>query len=566
MKKRALMIVCVLALVGVCLLGTGYQVQASDWDDLPDSLVHAYGLTLDQVSTISQGFGSGLWLPNKIISRAMFVRMATVVYSIPPATPMVPTYNDVSPANDYFAFVEGATSAGLILGVGGGRFLPEGSISREQAVAIIAREVAVVNGLDLSQVYSATSATAVLAHFADASAVSSGLKSEMAFAVEQGIVKGDSSGRLLPKSQLTRIQAAAMLVRSGSPKVTAINPLGGPAAGGTKVTITGMGFEGVWEVGSVRFGLVDAVSYQVDSATQITAIAPPGIPGTSVQVSVTDSTGVAISIAPQPFSYSSGGPAVSSVSPGSGPSEGGNTVTISGELLVGATGVRFGSKSAQSFTVVSASQITAVAPAGVTGTSVDISVTGPYGTSVSSAGSKYCYGAPAITSVQPAAGPAAGGNSVVITGVGLFGVSDVLFGDETAESVTFSSATEIRAVAPAGPEGTTVDVRVVGPGGTSLATSATRYAYGAPLIFTVSPSMGPAGGSTVATIKGSGFTGLTGASAVRFGAKNALSYTVVSDILIRAVSPPGTAGKSVPVTVTNPAGTSPAIATFLYYK
>jgi hypothetical protein len=283
-----------------------------------------------------------------------------------------------------------------------------------------------------------------------------------------------------------------------------------------------------------------------------------------VQVSVVDSTGLATAVAPQVYTYVGGMPVVSAVSPGSGPSTGGNTVIISGRLFLGATGVKFGTVAAKSFTVVSASQITAVAPAGVDGTMVDVQVIGPSGTSTASDATTYVYGAPVVTALSPAAGPAAGGNIVVMTGVGLFGATKVMFGSTEAPGLNSTTATELRVTAPAGADGTTVDVTVIGPGGTSLATAATRYAYGAPLVKSVTPSLGPATGVTPVTILGSGFTGLSGASAVRFGTRNALSYTVVSDTMIFALSPPGTGGQSVAVTVTNPAGLSPATAYFLY--
>ena len=130
--------------------------------------------------------------------------------------------------------------------------------------------------------------------------------------------------------------------------------------------------------------------------------------------------------------------------------------------------------------------------------------------------------------------------------------------------MNFSSATEMRVVAPAGADGTTVDITIVGLGGTSAACAAGRYAYGPPLVSTVTPSIGPYSGSTAVTILGRGFTGLSGPSAVRFGSTNAVSYQVVSDTKITAVAPPGVAGENVPVTVTNPAGTSPDTAYFLY--
>jgi hypothetical protein len=103
-------------------------------------------------------------------------------------------------------------------------------------------------------------------------------------------------------------------------------------------------------------------------------------------------------------------PAVAGLTPASGQSAGGETVKIFGSNLDGATGVQFGSKPAI-FTVDSASEITATAPA-VAGSTVDVTVTGPGGTSAVSAADKYTFttmpsnpgsGAPGL--VSPLTGP-----------------------------------------------------------------------------------------------------------------------------------------------------------------
>jgi hypothetical protein len=89
-------------------------------------------------------------------------------------------------------------------------------------------------------------------------------------------------------------------------------------------------------------------------------------------------------------------PVVFSVSPASGSSSGGNTVTISGRYLDGATGVSFGSTPASSFSVDFSSQITAIAPPG-TASTVDVHVTGPGGSSEAVSADKYTFNAPAAT-------------------------------------------------------------------------------------------------------------------------------------------------------------------------
>jgi hypothetical protein len=81
------------------------------------------------------------------------------------------------------------------------------------------------------------------------------------------------------------------------------------------------------------------------------------------------------------------------------------------------------------------------------------------------------------------------------------------------------------------------------------------YGYGGlPNVSGISPIRGLYNGGTVVTITGCGFTGAT---AVNFGATAAAAKTVDSDTQITATSPAHAAGL-VDVTVTTPAGTSPA--------
>lgn len=95
------------------------------------------------------------------------------------------------------------------------------------------------------------------------------------------------------------------------------------------------------------------------------------------------------------FDLSEPVPAVTALSPSSGPAAGGTTVTITGINFTGATNVKFGATSAPSFVVVSSTTIAAVAPAG-TGT-VDVTVTTPGGTSATSSADQYTYVSVGVT-------------------------------------------------------------------------------------------------------------------------------------------------------------------------
>jgi len=213
MHKRGLTVALVAVLTLIFVFGA-VGVAFAQWTDLTMSILGDYGITEQQVANISDGFPDGSWRPYQAMPRNQFVKMAVDAYKIPLVTPATPTYSDVPTTDYYFAYIEGATAAGLTNGVGGGKFEPNSIVTREQAAAIIARWVSAENGYDLETMYTDADAAAILALYPDASSVSPSLTKEMAFAVDFGIVWGDASGLLAPKANMSRIQGAAMLIRS----------------------------------------------------------------------------------------------------------------------------------------------------------------------------------------------------------------------------------------------------------------------------------------------------------------------------------------------------------------
>jgi IPT/TIG domain len=89
-------------------------------------------------------------------------------------------------------------------------------------------------------------------------------------------------------------------------------------------------------------------------------------------------------------SKSTAGAAITTISPTEGPKAGGQDLTITGTGFTGATGVRFGATRAPSYHVVSDTQITATTPAH-TARALDVTVTGPGGTSPTHKLSRYTY-------------------------------------------------------------------------------------------------------------------------------------------------------------------------------
>ncbi|WP_287131251.1 IPT/TIG domain-containing protein [Candidatus Cyanaurora vandensis] len=160
-------------------------------------------------------------------------------------------------------------------------------------------------------------------------------------------------------------------------------------------------------------------------------------------------------------------PTITSFTPTSGAV--GTSVTITGTNFTGATAVKFNTTNATSFTVNSASQITAVIPTGATtGT---ISVTTSAGTVASTGNFTVTTTAqpPTITSFTPASGPV--GTNVTVNGTNFTGTSAVKFNGTSAASFAVNSATQIAATVPTG--ATTGAVSVTTGAGT--ATSSTNF-------------------------------------------------------------------------------------------
>ncbi len=329
------------------------------------------------------------------------------------------------------------------------------------------------------------------------------------------------------------------------PTVVSVVPNSGTTAGGTGVTITGTDFSGAT---AVKFGSNPATIFTVNGDTSISATSPAGAAGT-VDVTVTAPLGTSATGAADQFTYASP-PTVTAVAPNSGPTAGGTAVTITGTNFTGATGVKFGSTAASTFTVNTATSISATSPAGAAA-AVDVTVTTPFGTTATSAADQFTYvSPPTVTSVVPNSGPIAGGTEVTITGTNFTGATVVNFGGTAAATFSVTNATNISATSPAGTG--TVDVTVTTASGTSATVAGDKFTYTPPPTVTgLSPSNGTTAGGTSVTITGAT---LTGATAVHFGPSAAAGYTVNSSTTITATSPGGSG--IVDVTVTTAGGTS----------
>lgn len=141
--------------------------------------------------------------PDANLTRAMF---AAMLYRLAGSPRVVGTcsFPDVPSTAYYLDAVIWGEKNGVIYGEGG-KFNPDGKITREQMAAMMRRYA------DFCELK--TDARADLSGFTDAAAVSSWALNDMKWAVAEHLLYGDTNSRLNPTNNATRAEAAAILQR-----------------------------------------------------------------------------------------------------------------------------------------------------------------------------------------------------------------------------------------------------------------------------------------------------------------------------------------------------------------
>ncbi|MHB8873711.1 MAG: IPT/TIG domain-containing protein [Myxococcaceae bacterium] len=354
-----------------------------------------------------------------------------------------------------------------------------------------------------------------------------------------------------PDGQTGRLAAAFTFVES-APVVLSVTPNTIPLAGGLRLLITGKGF--VAGAG-VDIGGTAVVPAFIDP-TLLFATAPAHIAG-SVDLTVTNPGGLLHTLVGA-VTYADitlgNAPTLTSIYPAKGPSTGGTVALLVGTELVQGARVLFGSTAATGVTVMSATRLSAVAPAGVVGP-VDISVINPDGQSAQLLkGFTYVDPGtlgtpPLLSSITPAQGVEAGGTQTVLTGNGFQPAMLVFFGGYSASAAATQNGGIATATTPPGPKGQ-VAVSVTNPDGQSSVLSAGYTYIARPSPSTIFPANGPTLGGTSFTLAGTGFA--SGAR-VFFDVSEATSVTVSSGTVITGSTPAHGPG-AVLLKVQNPDG------------
>jgi len=158
---------------------------------------------------IIEGTGGGQFSPARDITRAEFA--AIIVRALGLGLEKgTSVFADVKESDWYNSAVRTAYAYGLLDGFADGTFRPDDKITREQAMVIISRAMAITG---LKAKLPGHSADTILSAYADTTRASGWAIGSIADCVQAGIVSGRNGHTLAPQDFITRAEAAAMVER-----------------------------------------------------------------------------------------------------------------------------------------------------------------------------------------------------------------------------------------------------------------------------------------------------------------------------------------------------------------
>ena len=153
---------------------------------------------------ILNGMGNGKFQPQGLLNRAQFCAMAQRALSLPTAPGQ--HFTDVPAGEWYAASVNAAFAFGAVQGVGGGKFAPLKTITRQEAALLVSR-LAAVCGMNTQR--NDVAVRNVLSQFGDYQQCADWALEGLAFCYDNGLLD-DSVMNIQPTQAVSRAEAAAM--------------------------------------------------------------------------------------------------------------------------------------------------------------------------------------------------------------------------------------------------------------------------------------------------------------------------------------------------------------------
>ena len=155
------------------------------------------------------GMGNDDFCPNRYMTRAEFAATIVRALGLEPENGSS-SFGDVK-SDDWFAgYAETAVSYGIINGYPDGDFRPEETITREQAMTMIARAMKLTG---LSSELAEGEASTLLNAYNDAQNVSAYAEDGIAACIKTGVVIGRTTEAIAPQNSITRAEVAVMAER-----------------------------------------------------------------------------------------------------------------------------------------------------------------------------------------------------------------------------------------------------------------------------------------------------------------------------------------------------------------
>ncbi|MBN2493040.1 MAG: IPT/TIG domain-containing protein [Deltaproteobacteria bacterium] len=313
-----------------------------------------------------------------------------------------------------------------------------------------------------------------------------------------------------------------------------VEPEAFSARGGTAFRVEGGGFT---EDSSVLVAGRPASAVVVTDSAGLQAVSPQAPPGPA-DIEVINRNGRALLFRAVTIHAL---PDIDALFPPAGPEEGGTRVVAQGAGFDESVQLLFGGTPAVSPSYPAPDRMIADTPPG-SGV-VDVIAAGPIDSTTLPGGFVYVTdptGIFRLITVSPAAGPAAGGQTVVVVGDGLdTGVVEVLFGTQPGTSFFAADSQMLAVTTPAGQPGP-CSVTVRRAADELTLEDGFRY-YQALQVESIEPGTGPVSGGTAFSLSGSGFHA---EMEILIGGLAAEQVEILSDTAATGVTPPGAPGQA----------------------
>jgi hypothetical protein len=184
--------------------GSSTEPEEKTFTDVLEDAWYAAAVKFVTGKGYFQGTGENEFSPEMNMTRAMFVTVLGRRAGVDPSGYSGSVFTDTAEGQWYSPYVKWASENGIVSGTGGGRFDPDGLVTREQMAAILYR-YADYCGLDRK------AEDTRFRSFSDREQVSDYAEDAMIWATDRGIINGTEKG-LEPAAKATRAQVAQIVV------------------------------------------------------------------------------------------------------------------------------------------------------------------------------------------------------------------------------------------------------------------------------------------------------------------------------------------------------------------